>query len=232
MLRVRTGYPAAKGCDLVWNFFHSLFEALVQPLLCGTVRTFPATAPGAARPGRTRSDFDRSPPAPAYCCCCTSSCSSRRWPAGPRIGASVPPAPGWWPRPGQPGRRPRTRSAQPERPGDPRGTTATPTSSGTTPPTPLPTATTPGIGATTARVPGESTPYSTPAPGRPGHHADRRPLRADHPGRHQDPTHGARRSARHPAHHQVIRLPHPRPAPPRAPRRQPPKTQTRRTHRP
>ena len=150
----------------MWNFFHSLFEALVQPLLCGTVRTFPATAPG--RPPWQNPQRLRQVAAGAgvllllYVVLFLTALAG-----GPRIGASFLPLPGGGPDPATPvaGLEP----GQPSQnvPAIPRGTTATPTSPGTTPPTPLPTATTPGIGATTARVPGESTPYSTPAPGRP-----------------------------------------------------------------
>ena len=150
----------------MWNFFHSLFEALVQPLLCGTVRTFPATAPG--RPPWQNPQRLRQVAAGAgvllllYVVLFLTALAG-----GPRIGASFLPLPGGGPDPATPvaGLEP----GQPSQnvPAIPRGTTATPTSPGTTPPTPLPTATTPGVGATTPPAPVGTTPYRTPTPGSP-----------------------------------------------------------------
>jgi hypothetical protein len=154
------------GCDLAWNFFQGLFEALVQPLLCGTVKTFSAEA--ARRPPWQNPQRLRQVAAGAgvllllYVVLFLTALAG-----GPRIGASFLPLPGGGPDPASPvaGLEP----GQPTQnvPAIPRGTTPTPGSPVTAPPTPLPTATTPGSGATTALVPGATTPCPTPTPGQP-----------------------------------------------------------------
>jgi hypothetical protein len=150
----------------VWNFFQGLFEALVQPLLCGTVKPFSATAPGRP-PWQDPRRLRQVAAGAGALLLLYLVLAFIALVGGPRIGASFLPLPGGGPAPANPvaGLEP----SQPTQnvPAIPRGTTPAPGTTPSTSPTALPTATTPGAGATTAPLPLGTTPCPTPTPGNP-----------------------------------------------------------------
>jgi hypothetical protein len=162
----RSAIEGPNSCDLTRNSFQDLFEAPVQPLLCGTVKPFSAAAAA-----------DRLPP-------WQNSARLRQFAGtvgllgllygvlaviallgGPRIGASFLPLPGGGPDPASP-----VAGLQPGRPTQniptiPHATTSpTPTPVVPPPPsTPLPTATIPGVTvAGQLRTPATPCPTATP----------------------------------------------------------------------
>ena len=90
---------------------------MVQPILSGTVKPFAASAPAARLAGPATPSSGRR-----RCRRLAAAVPRPRVRRVPRRTADrcvVPAAPRRWPRPGQPGRRPRTQSADAESPGHP-----------------------------------------------------------------------------------------------------------------
>ena len=156
----------SNSCDLAWNFFQGLFQALVQPILSGTVKPFAATAPGRP-PWQDPRRLRQVATGAGVLLLLYLVLAFVAFLGGPRIGASFLPLPGGGPDPASPvaGLEP----SQPTQnvPAIPRGSTPAPGATPTTSPTALPTATVPGAGATTAPVPPGTTSWSTATPGNP-----------------------------------------------------------------
>jgi hypothetical protein len=167
---MRSGTELPNYCDLAWNFFQGLFQALWLPLLCGTVKPISAaTAADRRPPWQNPRRLRQAAVTVGALLGLYAVLVAIALLGGPRIGASFLPLPGGGPDPANPvaGLEPSTRLPT-GGPTVPRGSeTPVPTvppTPGQTPTLPPATTTAPGTGQVTdGQQPSTPCPTSQPA---------------------------------------------------------------------